>query len=142
MKTILYKLQLFWRRLRNPESVWYGGGLKRATALSSVGEGWASIINELYDAKPKNVNVLQVKEKFGTLRFYVSSAPNWYFDLINYYENKSAYICESCGKEGKVRTDLGWLLTLCDEHYNQTIANMNARASENKNLPLDKTEES
>ena len=56
--------------------------MNRQEALSSVGKGWARIINNLYDAKPKTTLVIQVKEKFGGLRFYVGSAPDWYFDLI------------------------------------------------------------
>ena len=110
-----YKLRIL--QLRYPENVWYGGSLNRETALSSVGKGWSKIINNLYDAKPKRTNVQQVKEKFGTLRFYVSYSPAWYDDLIQFYEYKSGKVCLKCGKEGSVRGDLGWMLTLCDEHY-------------------------
>lgn len=96
-------------------------GYTRKDALGSVGEGWNKLINNLYDAKPKNVQVLQVKEKFGGLRFYVDGAPEWYFDLIIYYEQESMKICEVCGKEGKLREDLSWISTLCDEHYKDRI---------------------
>ena len=113
---ILYSNFRMWlKHIRYPENVWYGGGLKRETALHSVGKGWSKLINNLYDAKPKHTNVQQVKEKYGTLRFYVSSAPEWYFDLIDYYEEESSKICEQCGAVGKVRLDRGWILTLCDD---------------------------
>lgn len=115
------KFKFLYRKLKNPENVWYGGGLKRETALRSVGNGWSKLINNLYDAKPKQVKVTQVKEKFGTLRFYVGSAPAWYFDLINYYEYLSAYTCEACGEKGSLRDDLPWILTLCDKHYEEEI---------------------
>lgn len=108
------KLGLWIKHIKYPENILYGGGLKRETALNSVGAGWAIMINNLYDAKPKNVNVTQVKEKFGTLRFYVSSAPEWYWDLISYYEILSERICEKCGNKGTLRTDRNWILTLCD----------------------------
>ena len=108
-------LRLWLNHIRYPENVWYGGGLSRESALNMVGKGWSNIINRLYDAKPKNVQVTQVKEKYGTLRFYVSSAPEWYFDLIDYYEEKSGIICEQCGELGKMREDRGWVLTLCDD---------------------------
>lgn len=97
----------------------YKFGYNRKDALSSVGEGWSKIINNLYDAKPKSVLVIQVKEKFGGLRFYVGIAPEWYCDLIDYYEEQSLKTCEICGKEGKLRTDLSWMKTLCDEDYNK-----------------------
>ena len=118
-KSIYYRFKMWIKHIKNPENVWYGGGLKRESALHSVGIGWAPFINKLYDAKPKNTNVMQVKEKFGTLHFYVSGAPEWYFDLIDYYEGKSSVTCERCGKLGKVREDLGWILTLCNEHYEE-----------------------
>lgn len=90
-------------------------GLTRKAALSCVGDGWARFINNLYDAKPNYVSVIQVKEKYGLLHFYVSSAPDWYFDLIDHYEQESCKTCEVCGKPGRLRTDRMWLLTLCDK---------------------------
>jgi len=114
-KLLYGRLKVWLNHIQYPENVWYGGGLKRESALRSVGKGWSKLINNLYDAKPKGTNVQQVKEKYATLRFYVSNAPEWYFDLIDYYEEESSKICEECGKPGKVRLDRGWYLTLCDD---------------------------
>jgi hypothetical protein len=80
-----------------------------------VGEGW----KELVDAaqilcKKEDVCILQVKEKFGTLRFYVGSAPKWVHTLIWGVEARSAWTCEWCGKWGRVRR-YAWVLTLCEE---------------------------
>lgn len=111
-----YRVVMFYKHLRYPKSIWYGGSISREDALHSVGKGWSKLINNLYDAKPKRVKVVQVKEKYGTLRFYTSHSVEWFEDLIWYYENyKSAKICEQCGKEGKLRTDRNWILTLCDD---------------------------
>ena len=82
-----------------------------------VGPGWHEMIRKLYKAKPSWTGwivVIQVKEKFGGLRFYVDGAPDWYYDLIDYYEAKSLTICESCGKPGKPRDD-AWIKTMCDD---------------------------
>ena len=111
------KLKLLWYKLRYPENVFYGNGLKKETAIKSVGVGWKDFIENLYQAKPNKTNVLQVKEKWGGLRFYISSAPEWYFDLIDYYEYKSYRTCEACGEKGKIREDLPWVRTLCNKHY-------------------------
>lgn len=90
--------------------------MNKKDARRSVGKGWAGIINNLYNAKPKKVLVIQVKEKFGGLRFYVDSAPDWYFDLIRFYEHQSQEICEECGMEGETIFLHGWWLkTLCDK---------------------------
>jgi hypothetical protein len=117
IKRIWWALVLFYKKLKNPENVWYGNGLKRDTAIHCVGEGWRKLVSKLYDAKPKSTHVMQVKEKWGGLRFYVSSAPEWYYDLIDCYEQESYQLCELCGEQGVNRTDLGWVLTLCDKHY-------------------------
>lgn len=114
-KLIWGKIVVWWKHVRYPENIWYGGSLKRETALHSVGPGWSPIIHLLYDEKPRKTRVIQVKEKFGTLRFYVELSPPWYDELIEKMEWASAYICEQCGKPGKLREDRSWILTLCDE---------------------------
>ena len=56
----------------------------------------------------------QVKEKYGTLSFYMTSATDKMWNLIYEAEEKSAKICEDCGKPGEIYTD-GWCRTLCKE---------------------------
>lgn len=57
--------------------------------------------------------VQQVKEKFGTLRYYCNGSDN-VDRLINLAEILSAMTCENCGKYGKIRQG-GWIRTLCDD---------------------------
>lgn len=88
-------------------------------------EGWYNLINELCSklvALHPNIRADQVKEKYGTLRFYISSegkVPREVMDkayaLEDEYESKSASICEECGNSGILRGG-GWLKTLCDQH--------------------------
>lgn len=63
-------------------------------------------------------NVVQVKEKFGELRFYAHGGNEVIQNLIDEAERKSATICERCGKPGKTRGG-GWITTLCDECANK-----------------------
>ena len=81
-------------------------------------DGWIPLLNELCK-KLKNLNfngkVTQVKEKFGGLRFYVSSATNEQDEIINIYEKLSYSVCERCGRNGHLRKN-GWFRTLCNEH--------------------------
>jgi hypothetical protein len=58
----------------------------------------------------------QVKEKFGGLRFYVWSAPSEIYDIIDKYETQSQYICEECGRAGKIHKIGGWYSCVCDTH--------------------------
>lgn len=58
---------------------------------------------------------VQVKEKFGGLRFYVDRASEKHYNYITFAESMSYHICEECGSPGKTYTD-GWHMTLCDIH--------------------------
>lgn len=58
---------------------------------------------------------VQVKEKFGGLRFYVNRASEKHYNYINFAESMSYHTCEECGAPGKTYTD-GWHMTLCDIH--------------------------
>jgi hypothetical protein len=57
----------------------------------------------------------QVKEKFGTLRFYYVGGDDYCDGVMSLADNMSAVTCERCGKPGKTRNK-GWVATLCDEH--------------------------
>ena len=57
----------------------------------------------------------QVKEKFGTLRFYVSNSNNEIDAYITFAESISGLTCEVCGSPGERRSG-SWIRTLCDSH--------------------------
>lgn len=58
------------------------------------------------------VEATQVKEKFGSLRFYVASATDMQWGMIEMAEAMSLRICEVCGHPGE-KVDTGWLMTRC-----------------------------
>lgn len=93
-------------------------------------KGWHPMIYELLDkiqafvdANPEfaDLQILQIKEKYASLRVYVSQYPKEIADLVDEYENKSLETCELCGKSGKVRSCGHWYKTLCEEHYEEWI---------------------
>lgn len=57
----------------------------------------------------------QVKEKFGTLRFYYYGGDDYCRGLENMAESMSAVTCEDCGNTGKHLAQ-GWYRTLCETH--------------------------
>lgn len=80
-----------------------------------VGKGWHSIIIPLIkECNEKGIVITQIKEKFGTLRFYVAGCSDEMWEKIEAAEKLSATTCEDCGKPGKLISG-GWLRTLCDE---------------------------
>ena len=104
-------------------------GDKRETCMcwGFPGDGWFLIIWNLSEKLEKiilsfpeeeraQICATQVKEKFGTLRFYMSLYYKEIEDLIDQAEELSSQVCERCGSPGKTRPG-GWILTLCDSCY-------------------------
>ena len=99
------------------------------------GDGWYNILNQLMgniqhhiDWNNQNfekgykqykqvsqVTLDQVKEKFGTLRFYYTGGDDEISGMVRMAESMSGVTCETCGAPGKSR-DGGWIKTLCDHH--------------------------
>ena len=71
----------------------------------------AAVINE---DKLEQFTILQIKEKFGSLRFYASGGNEKTHEIIAKYEELSYKICVECGKPAKWISK-GWICPYCDE---------------------------
>ena len=113
-------------------------------------DGWYEILDSMCaeitkafadEGRAVDLIVDQIKEKFGTLRFYYHfegqkpgiSAIDFLGQgslrisggdvpihktiaaIVRKWEERSAEICEKCGKPGKLRKDRPWIRTLCEE---------------------------
>ena len=94
-------------------------------------EEFKDMINQEYKSKRKQeliedplreipepipqVTLDQVKEKFGTLRFYYSGGDDYISGLVSMAESMSGVTCEDCGNPG-TQTSGGWIKTVCKEH--------------------------
>jgi hypothetical protein len=90
-----------------------------------VGSGWNLLIKNLIQDLIRlgwNKEVIQVKEKFGGLRFYINEGTDEIHQRIGQAELESMKTCEITGRPGKLRTDIGWYRTLCDEEYDRIIS--------------------
>lgn len=88
------------------------------SGICEMGPGWLLLVKNLIDeliAAGWDKQICQIKEKFGSLRFYVNSASDECHRIISRYENLSSEICETCGEPGELRQG-GWMRTLCDNH--------------------------
>lgn len=88
------------------------------------GDGWYSLIYDLCKCIQSRIDMnphlnfsqpvaVQVKEKFGTLRFYVDAADEETNGMIRFAEYLSGHICEECGKAGRVIRENGWYSCRC-----------------------------
>jgi hypothetical protein len=94
-------------------------------------EAFDQIATVLSQQPNVKVSVAQIKEKFGTLRFYVDingatkEVREQIDAIISDAEGKSCVTCEVCGKPGS-RRSTGWIQTLCDEHYAEVLVRRGA----------------
>jgi len=87
-------------------------------------DGWAMLIDKLCHIITLHLkytpgiefNIIQVKSKFGGLRFYYSGGDQYIAGMIGFAENFSLYICEDTGLPGSLCVDkTGYYRTLCPE---------------------------
>lgn len=93
-------------------------GYTRENGLTSVGAGWAPLVNRVFDKLETikgNVKIIQVKEKYGGLRIYTDYSNEELDEVIYDAEHESLEICEQCGQPGKLRGK-SWYYTACDDH--------------------------
>jgi hypothetical protein len=106
----------------------------------AVGAGWYPIIEILctniqshIDWRVKQgqdiaqVEVNQIKEKFGGLRFYYSGGDDEISGMVRMAEAWADVACEECGAAGTRRSG-GWVRTLCDVHEAERQARIEQQA--------------
>lgn len=87
-------------------------------------DGWASLlekpikfIHDYNSSKNENekIYISQIKEKFGTLRFYTNFSTDELDKLISEAEKISENTCEICGEKG---ASIGekWVKVRCSNH--------------------------
>jgi len=62
------------------------------------------------------VTALQIKEKFGTLRFYYTGGDERITPIVDFYESYTKYICEDCGSTTDIGYTNGWIRNVCKKH--------------------------
>lgn len=74
-----------------------------------------ALILQLPEDEREHYYAMQIKEKYGTLCYYLSCGTDEMFALVEKAEEESGTICEECGQPGKLREQYHWLYTACDE---------------------------
>jgi len=83
------------------------------------GDGWYAlldVISELLAKHNQAITADQVKEKFGSLRFYHHPVDDYSLAVENAAELLSTRICEVCGAPAIRHSEEGWISTLCEKH--------------------------
>ncbi len=110
------------------------------------GDGWYKILDSLCEQIQSYINwknnsvaagyknfktveqvvAIQVKEKFGGLRFYYDGGDEQITGMVRMSESWASHTCETCGDAGEHRVVGGWHYVACDKH---------ARKDKNDDLP-------
>jgi hypothetical protein len=96
------------------------------TELDALEYGWKKafgydLLCELRDALVKanylqDYFIAQIKEKYGTLRWYDFGAPEEAYKILRKYENLSAQYCYICGNPVAYETS-GWINYVCEDCF-------------------------
>ena len=97
------------------------------TWLDALEDGWRirfgiPFVEDLNEVLTKNnyvdkYRIIQVKEKYGQLRWYDFGAPEEWDDHMNAWEYISEHTCKKCGKFPVPMRDDGWISPWCDECF-------------------------
>jgi hypothetical protein len=118
-----------WKRKQRAEALRYNRALKRAIDKGEYDAllkcySWSRDADErvsdavecqMYRDVPEvchQVVATQVKEKFGTLRFYTQGGDEYTYGVISMAESMSACMCEQCGSPAETQGP-GWYHTTC-----------------------------
>lgn len=90
---------------------------------TDIPEGWMKLVDLLCNSiqryidlnNVQQVEVTQIKEKYGKLRFYFNGGDTLIEGMVEFAEEVSGTICEHCGKEGTHREIRSWWTTICDK---------------------------
>ena len=122
-------------------------GWKKAFGKQYLEELRAQLIKDkfLYQFR-----IVDIKEKYGTLRVYCACASEAVYRIIDKYEDLSYNTCYYCGKPAEIITD-GYVLPYCprcyrerDEHYHIGQLKLQGKwcdAEDIELVPQNKTEE-
>lgn len=94
----------------------------KATVGFECGPGWTDLVDAVFTwlneiASDRDWSPSQIKEKYGTLRFYWhGDLPDLGDEIIKAADHLSGHLCEICGAPGVLRSESGWWSTRCGDH--------------------------
>lgn len=106
------------------------------------GDGWYWLLDQLMNTIYKYCelnhkefpNVIQIKEKYGALCFYIQGSNEIIDGMIWQAEAMSYHICETCGTNKGVGQTEGWIYTTCWDclEKNERAKDLKWKPNENK----------
>jgi hypothetical protein len=127
--TLLTKYPEFFEYLKG-----YSGPIIPIQFGFEVGDGWYWLLDNLMENIQNyckwnnipNIEVTQVKEKWGGLNFYYNGGNELISGMVWLAEHMSYKICEQCGTTENVGKTKGWVSVSCKDCHkkNNRLANL------------------
>ena len=89
-------------------------GWRMAFGEQMCEEIYQALMNDPRPNALEDYRIIQIKEKFGSLRFYDSHGNREIDRIIEKYEDISAKTCIRCGKPA-TKISTGWISPYCDD---------------------------
>lgn len=98
-------------------------------AFFEIDDGWYDLVDYLLEELVVfDIQIVQCKEKFGSLRVYYDLGENLtnneiskITNIIREYEAGSSTVCQVCGQKAGKKSCQGWLTTFCDIHHKEWL---------------------
>lgn len=93
-------------------------GMACSTGWYEIIDRMAAKLEQILEVLPEDqrFRAVQVKEKFGGLRFYTDGKlPDAAIEIIGQACREADKTCEDCGEPGILRESRPWIRTLCDK---------------------------
>lgn len=87
-------------------------GWRKAFGIQMCKEVKAQLLKDGGRKLLRKYRITQIKEKYGTLRWYCTWGSNSLYHILDRYEDLSAKICIKCGKPAEV-ISTGWISPYC-----------------------------
>lgn len=106
--------------------------LSRVTCGIYYPDGWNTLISNLCDVVERQIGklpsehkqqvyVIQIKSKFGSLRYYMNQSTPHINGAIELAESLSFTTCETCSNQASTKQVGNWTATLCDSCHQKEL---------------------
>ena len=82
----------------------------------TCGEGWLSLVDNVFDRVPNDIEITQVYQKWAGLHFDTSKENELFERYLMEIQEISEATCEKCGEKGDHYVIQNWEYTRCKKH--------------------------
>lgn len=116
--------KICWEKRKNKHMGWWYSAPYSYTELDAMPDGWRAVFGEQLCEELREelikanyldkYRIMQIKEKYGGLRWYDNGNTEKGYKIIRKYEELSYKTCIECGRPA-TKMSMGWISPFCDK---------------------------